>query len=226
MIEVQGKVFQTKKALEEFVRSSLISIGYGNTLPSELKAFMDELLTRHPEHDEKRGMGVQNYWVVKNPLNPKAVALEIERIDGSRVDVSWLTCVKGSGQTIDVKLRAAMRTSIASQIQVFKREALRDAPMCAICGDHEQGPFWHVDHDPIPFEQLVRDFLKTCKAPTEFADHPEHNMATFRSEDAAFEQQWCEYHLIKAKLQLTCAQCNLRKARRRGAETSGSAKMP
>lgn len=202
-LEVNGMVFKSMKAAEDYVRGKLTAFDGNDPL-------WPALLDRHPERNEKRGPGIKRFYVSKNPLNPKALQLNIERLDGSCVDISWRWCLKGAPRDVRSNLLSAMRNAVIDQVTSY-REACGVISVCPCCGLKISGKT-HVDHEQPTFAELANEFLSSAlKAPDTFDDCPETNMAKFRETDRAYSNIWQEFHRRKAKLRLICANCNLRR---------------
>lgn len=207
-IIVGNRQFKTQKALQEFIRGILNMTGAGNWLSPEDHDFFSELIKRHPEYYAKAGNGVKSFQVVRNEVNTSGLAIIIHRIDGSSIDISWLTCVSGVPKKASQNLRSALRQAVGSQVMEFRKKRLVVNPTCERCGCDVSSDS-HVDHD-IPFEKIVNDFLKIePDPPLTFDDSPKGEMAIFKSADHEYMNKWIEYHLENAKLILSCEKCNL-----------------
>lgn len=210
--------FKTQKQLEEHVRNLLRKIGAGNKVPVEHEPFFHQLIARHPEHLAKIGVGVgvKAFEVIKNLLNPKALGLDILRIDGSRIDISWVKCVSTKAQSASQNLKKAMRYAIRGQISEFREKQLYANGYCGICGKHvarREASNIHVDH-VSPFDWLAEEFIaKRADNPTTFRDVFGGNSAAFYAKDAQYEKEWEEFHKKSASLRLACKGCNLSRSR-------------
>lgn len=208
MIEVGDLKFKTQKELENFVREILVNTGANNAISKENEKFFHDLIERHPEKLQKIGSGVKEFRVVQNATNRKALGLDIIRIDGSRIDISWKTCVSGKGATIEKKLKSAMRQAVGEQIRDFRNAKLIVGVLCERCGIKLDGR-GHVDHD-LTFDLLVKQFLQDFpNYPSDFDDSPDGEMAIFKREHTQYKDIWSSFHKTHAKLLLTCERCNL-----------------
>jgi hypothetical protein len=207
-VTLLGTTYKTKKAAEDFVRSQLHAF-------DESSPLWPELLSLHPEREEKIGPGILRFYVSPNPLNWKALQLNIERVDGSCVDISWKTCVSGRAKTPRDNLRAAMRRAVDDQIQRFKGATHQDGALCMACGILlPEKHLCHADHHPKTFDSLAEEFLLlAAQPPVTFDDCPRTHAPVFRAEDMAFSTEWESFHAARAELRLVCRTCNLTKKR-------------
>jgi hypothetical protein len=205
-IELGEKRFSTKKSAEDFVRLQLANFDPQSSL-------WQKLLNRHPERESKVGCGIREFFVTPNRLKPKAIQLNIRRVDSSEVDISWKRCISGRPMAQEARLKVAMRQAIVDQIQSFKSEHYNGWGICSVCEIKEtQRAEIHVDHFPRTFQELVEEFLiYSPTVPNEFADCPESHAAIFRKEDSSFAEQWSAFHQDRASLRILCQSCNLKR---------------
>lgn len=200
-IELCGQEFKTKKAAQDFVRSRLRTFDQGDPL------WMD-LLARHPNKAEKVGAGIRRFFASVNWANPNATQLNIERVDGSTIDVSWRSCIDGKAKDVDRKLVDAMRLAVMDQTQEYK-QTFEMGYFCENCDVViNEKHMAHVDHIK-PFKTLATNFIKDNEPPKEFDECGRSFAAKFKNGDKEFENKWKDYHRLEAKLRLLCAKCNL-----------------
>lgn len=208
-ITLLGQEFKSKKSAEDFIRSKLKD--FNNSDPIWM-----ELLSRHPDKEEKIGSGIVKFFTSLNPINPNGIQLNILRTDQSIIDISWRACVAGKGKTDLHKLKEAMRLSISDQTQDFKsRKYLTGISgwECSLCKKHiliRQNA--HVDHYCDSFLSISESFIKLIKdVPTKFDACGKSNSAKLRKEDWRFQGLWREYHLSMSSLRILCKGCNLKR---------------
>jgi hypothetical protein len=211
-IALDGKIYKTQKEVKDYVRGVIHTLGVGAKLGSRDPYFslFFALIKRHPESDNKIGVGIDFFEVRKNFRGISE--MWIVRNDGSEIDFSWVTCVTGLAQSAEQKLSAAMRRAVKSQILDF-RISTELPSNCEICGspitDLEGADVDHVRH----FETLISDFRASSEMlpPAEFADCEETNSAMFRLMDKDFAEAWESFHAEKAELRLVHSSCNRRR---------------
>jgi hypothetical protein len=170
--------FKTQKALKEYFRGVIDTIGLCENIKNEYpKYYMDllELFKRHPEYDIKC-KDMINIKIRKNPRYHQ-LELYVEKDNGSCIDISYNVCISGKGSN---NLKKAMRNCIESQIEDFK---LNNTGNCHLCNSNIK---IEVDHhsDLTPFEKLYCDFMDIYKLniPNEFDDLESHS-ACFKEKD-------------------------------------------
>lgn len=202
--------FKTKKALGEYTAAWL----NGLPKPSVFLAgcpefdFLDQLLHRHHESQQKRLGGIAAFYVDTNKGMGgigNGTATRIRTLNGDLIDFSWRKCVTMAVMTHRTKLTSAMRVAVANQ--------LTSVGMCATCKTIN-GPF-DVDHVE-PFAQLVERFLKDSKnliVPDKFDDCIKSNRPKFRFADETFSYFWQTFHRKHATLQTLCRPCHSAKTK-------------
>lgn len=200
------KRFDSKKNAEEFVRSKLVAdFNPGDPL------WLD-LIKLHSRASEKIGVGVKRFFVTRNSLNKSALQLNIERVDGSVIDISWIKCLSGKPTATKTNLNAAMRRAVSGQVQDFKDNNYFDGIVCLTRGVEIPNRFSaHADHYPISFSSLSKNFLELFPKeaiPVDFDSCPISNAAIFCKSNYGFESAWKIYHASNAVLRILCAKCN------------------
>jgi len=209
-------------AANHFVRERLTSYPLpGIVTGAGDHALLLELIDRHPERTEKLGVGITHFHVQLNQTNPKTVAgkpvveVIIERVDGSRIDVSWKTCVRGVAASPRQNLISAMRQAVKDDINHFKQMRFRENSICEICDGQMPDDFMsiHVDHAPMFIEIADHFLVSRSDTPVVFADCPTTHAAVFCDEDATFARTWRQYHNEHARLRLAHRLCNEKRPR-------------
>jgi hypothetical protein len=107
-------------------------------------------------------------------------------------------------------LFAAMRGSVSRQMSTWRH---RQSQICAHC--HARDREMHVDHVDPPFVQLRDAFLQQWSAPLPevFAGKRSSGRARLQPH-MPFTVAWQQYHRQRARYQMLCKTCNLRKGNR------------
>ena len=212
---INGIHFKTQKAAINHTRSVLLSLEpIGEVTPkNENWDYLNSVISRHPQYGSKRGKGIASIIITRDYCNN--IAMFLKRVDGSKIDISWVKCVKGISATSHQNLIAAMRFAVRWQIQKFKENAVLPV-FCGICsGVISSSDTPHVDHYIPTFEVLAEDFIKrNSPPPTNFDDDPATNQARFSDLDLEYSERWQAYHKKHAKLRLTHAICNQSRKRK------------
>lgn len=212
---VSGIGFPTKASLQEYVKGILNNTA-GEVDPKYLP-FLTELFERHQDADQKIGVGIKAVRT-RLAMPYKTRCFEIERVDGSRTDISYLECLKPS--TAKQWFPAACRTAVADQIQAHKdlEFATADSTFtCPFTGDKLTRENCHVDHaPPWPFDRIVRKFISESwhiDIPNvRYADGD--NVVVSRFADDKVAAEFAESHRERAVLRVVSKRANLSVLRR------------
>lgn len=216
--QLGGRVYQTKQAVQDYAKTLKLTVGERHVVGSSGHAFLLDLIKLgHPDADTKIGCGIQSFLVEKDYAG--ITRFTIIRKDNSRIDFSYLKCIKylGVQNVSDIskreaqhKLQSACRHAVTSQIREFTRQ--HPNALCELCGS----PAEHVDHENPTFADLLTAFNTNRRdIPTLFDDIPFEDMSqrmpkqTFRSEDRGYQYDFERYHQVHAQLRMLCAKCNL-----------------
>jgi len=205
--------FKTKKDCENHTRKIINNLGCCIINKEHTHfSFFNNLILNHPECDEKKGVGIDYFYIQPNPLVRKYFQTMIKRIDGTEIDFSWVYCCKFRERTPIDNLLRAMREAIKNETIKYKRN--QSKLICNFCkNENELYENFHVDHDNPTFKTLKDNFLKLTKKeiPLSFADCKKYNFTIFKKEDEDFKNEWVDYHNNNCNFQILCRDCNLRK---------------
>lgn len=203
---IGGLQFGSQKALREYCRALL----YARTIEPEGQKFLLDLLQRHPEAEEKIGVGVSEFYVDGNEWGNRC--FHVKRIDGSRSDFSFESCIKPPTPAQDAV--KGFREAVKDQIFAFKDRSFAATAMvpCAITGSPVHEANAHVDHrPPETFLALVNRFVTQegiALADVRVNDTVDLSTVT-QLADAALAARWQAFHAANAVLQITSARANL-----------------
>jgi len=205
--------FKTKKECENYTRNIINSLGCCiiNKTHSHF-IFFDNLIKNHTEYDDKRGVGIESFYIAPNPMVKTSYQTNIKRIDGSVVVFSWVYCCQFKEKTTTNNLVNSMRISVRNHTINYKQKQTK--LICNYCkSENELYENYHVDHDNPSFQTLKNDFLQltTKKIPLLFDSCKKYNFAIFKEENDDFKNDWVDYHNKNCNLQILCRDCNLRK---------------
>lgn len=212
-IRIHDKVFPTKTAARNAIRSILYRYQPGQTLNDADSFFMLGVLALHPHAQLKVGCGVQSFSVEQYPWNR---GFALTRIDGSRTDWSYVVCL--DPPTPAQEAVKGFRTEIRGQIKDFRCDFFRQTtnPVCPITRTPLVNDLsTHVDHDP-PFEDLLSAFLVSqglCLEQIQ-TDATQDNDLDTRLTDRALASEWREFHRRHATLRVVSKKGNLSHRRR------------
>jgi hypothetical protein len=213
-IIIDGIAYATKAAVQRRAKEILAS----GTIDLAAERFLVGLFERHPSAAEKIGPGIAAIRVVTvPPWNTRC--FQIERVDGTTTDISYLECLRPTGP--HQWFRAACRTAVRDQIEAARRAAFMgvDDIRCPVTGDAVTVFEGHVDHaPPWTFEAIVADFLvKTGLDPAALAYEDGDNVVAARFVDRYLEEEFAELHRQIAVLRVVSVRANLSVLRKAGA---------
>jgi hypothetical protein len=174
----------------------------GEVVGDDLKMLMS-VLSHHPHWALKQGAGVAAVRVVRyDHAYGSNRGLALERVDGSLIDISWVTCFDGIRQDRDAK--QAARYEIAEQ-----RQAAINTGVCAICGRALAGPL-QIDHaPPWPFEAILTEFMTLNGLDWEAIRVVSRDGLHSQFEDRDLAGRWQGFHASLARLRVVHKRCNL-----------------
>ena len=204
---IGGIGFATKEKALAYTRNIIKECGYGHITEGKSFDYLMALFKLHPNAESKIGCGVQSILIQVNYYK-NGDELYIYRTDGTKIDISWNQCCLFGAITINVRLKDAMRLSVDSHINDYKRT---QPAICVYCGSTQD---IEIDHHQPSFLQLYDQFVKHKTLPTKFDDDDKTNRTLFKPEDIQFKTEWIQHHNTKCNLQVLCGQCNRRKCKK------------
>jgi hypothetical protein len=210
---VNGEAFATKKALTERIQA-ILRRGVGPVADADSE-FMLALFERHQSSAQKFGAGVLALRVTKAPPY-NTLCFEIERVDGSRTDISYRECLNPT--TPAQWFRLCCRSAVVDQIQEAKDLVFGKAVClpCPVTGDAMTRNSCHVDHaEPWPFERIVVEYLATAgidPSSVSYIDGDGVVSYDFASRDLI--DDFAEWHRNRARLRVVSRRANLSMLRR------------
>ena len=211
---IDGIKFKSQKDAINYTRNILVSLeSIGEvSITTQGWNYLNALIKRHPEYASKRGKGITSIIITRD--YNKNIAMNLKRVDGSIVDISWIYCVKSTHATPYQNLMSAMRLAIKYQIDEFRHKEQQSSGICGIClNPISSFDKTHIDHEPT-FKKLAENFVKENGSPPEQFDNDiTTNQAKFTASSHKYSKRWQEYHSKHAKLRLTHAKCNLSRSR-------------
>jgi hypothetical protein len=166
------------------------------------------LLEQHPTYEQKRGVGVTKFRIIKAPYNSRGFL--IVRSDGSTTDFSYRKCIGAPAQPLR-KVIAALRTEVQDDILQAKRhyfaahsDALGRVP-CALTGTLVTVDQADADHaPPYTFHVLATTFLDARKiVPSEtILTPPADNQFGRTLLDRDLAAAWRDFHHRHADIRI------------------------
>lgn len=157
-----GVTFDAKTQISDYVKNVLASAKLDSYLVGDELSVLLDLLTWHPEAEQKIGPGIAGIMVRANgDFGKNARGFWLTRTDGSVTDFSYRKCLQGE-QSYRTKFIAACRFAVKDHISEFRDEFFRvaPAPTCALTGTPLNPEGSHVDHTPpYTFDRIVQAFV-------------------------------------------------------------------
>ena len=198
-IVVNGQEFKSQGQLKEFVRQIIDRHDDGAVLNLSDLSFCKSLLERHPDSLVKIGVGVKSIKVsVTPPWKTKGFILM--RTDGTEIDFSFRACVSSAAMSHGQKIKKAARTSIHSQVVLFKKaNTFGGLLRCAVTGEYLKWDECDIDHYPIPFADLFDRYIAITGLNLKEIKITE-NHGVWHFDDSGIESSFQSYHLENAGL--------------------------
>jgi hypothetical protein len=203
-------VFNSKKECKDFVRNVIKELNIYEIINLNHKYFnlFMELVKRHPEKENKIGVGINYFTILLDGYKKKY--LSIKRVDNTQCDISWIKCIDMNTYNFEILLKDAMRFEIREQILEYKFNNPFPRECCK-CKKYFNSNDIEIDHY-IDFKVLYDNFIKSNpNYPTVFDDEPTFNNAVFKLSDKEYADKWSLYHKENAILQLLCKKCHKNK---------------
>ena len=93
--ELGGIKFSTKKECEDYTREIINSIGCCK-IGSDHRYynFFRDLITRHPDSNEKIGKGIKCFYIRPDPMDNRYYETILKRTDRTEVVFNWVQCCR------------------------------------------------------------------------------------------------------------------------------------
>jgi hypothetical protein len=203
--------FRTKKAATDEIRRRINSYETSEALKLNDQLFFEELFKHHDEYQEKIGAGVK-YIQVERDFN-KNRCLYIHRVDGTKIDISWVHCVRPA--TMKSTVSMAFRRAVKHTIKDFKDKTLSEYSCCPILNIPLNSKNCHVSYVEPTFDTLLKEFLTLNNNTYESIElenpKPQDKDQRGVLKDLNLKTSWISYHRTNTRLELWSADANLRK---------------
>ncbi|MDQ0948613.1 hypothetical protein QFZ24_002536 [Streptomyces phaeochromogenes] len=211
---IGSREYPTKKAAQEAVRDVLYGYSVGSVVDREEDhLLLLDLLDLHEEADVKIGVGVESF-VIAPPLKGSYPGFEVIRTDGTRIDFSYLACLKPPSYRQQVS--SAMRVEAECNVTAyFTARAAANTLVSDESGRTLDITDTHVSYYWGPsFAELAVAFAHEAGGwdAIELTTSSDPGRGQFA--DRQLAERWREHHQEHALLALLSSQENLRRPRR------------
>ncbi|MEU7428570.1 DUF3223 domain-containing protein [Streptomyces sp. NPDC040750] len=205
--------YPTKQAAGDAVRAVLYGYDVGSAVdrPADHLLLLD-LLDLHEEALDKIGSGVDSF-VIAPPLRGPHPGFAVVRTDGTRIDFSYLACLKPL--TYRQQVSSAMRAEVEDQVNAYFTSRVAAG---SLVSDQSGAPLdygdTHVSYFRGPtFAEIAATFAATVGGwdAIELNSSADQGIGTFT--DRALAERWRSHHAEHAVLGLLSSQENLRRPR-------------
>jgi Protein of unknown function (DUF3223) len=215
-ISIAGSQFATKKAAKARISELRDSYQDGVIIPDPDSSFLAELLTLHPESDDKIGAGVSHFTVSTDTVFGRTRHFVVHRRDGSSTDFSFHACIDGRKDRRD-RLEA-LRRAIEPSILRFRDQQFASGPMtCPFLSVGLSPSSCHVDHvSPDSFLVLAERWLSTggLSISCIHITPPQDNQLVAVMTDDTQRAGWVAFHDEHARLRIISPLANLSHAKK------------
>lgn len=197
-----------KKLVGDRAREILNRATIGQPIAGDAESFLRDLVTLHPEAEDKIGCGIDRFEVRQNEW--KGRTFWLVRLDGTETDFSFLKCL--TPPTAEQDFAHACRCCVVDQILAFKNAIFDRSPSieCPVTGEALTRQTAHIDHaPPNTFRELVARFaaqipdIRAAVKPTADGDL----RTTFA--DPSVAARFSEFHRANATLRAVSRRANL-----------------
>jgi hypothetical protein len=204
-LTVGAHSFAKQADCAEHCKQMLAGYVIGDIVEGDDAAFLRALIERHPEADEKIGVGIHYFFIGPNDAGSYH-GFRICRVDGTVIDFSYRACVTGRSPAASTSARRAMRHAIVQQILDFRST---HPPVCAVTGRALTPDVMHIDHqEPNTFAVLVERFLALNCLTIDDVKSESCGEGCMLS-DRDFAARWAAYHQRHAKLRVVHKNINM-----------------
>jgi hypothetical protein len=199
-----SRTFKSKSEAVTFFKEMLNRYKDSEEIRNNDDTLLYELLQRHPNADEKIGVGVEVFYRDRSPIHPSS-CFHIERKDGTTTDFSYKSCISGNAISLYQQFYEACRFSVSQELINQKNKLFRDANGILPCS--RTGVLIKINeadyrHTSPAFREIVRGFVD------KYSIKISHNLLTKSSDmqyvtrfaDTEIEKLFKNYHKSHSNL--------------------------
>ncbi len=166
--------FKTQKAALEYFKAILNSYSVSRPrLSKEDTRDVTALLHNHPESERKIGSGIKCFTVEQNDYG--SLGFILHRTDGSHTDFSYIHSVRGKPRTLDQEIKRSGRAAILEDILQFRDSYFAENSVCQATGISITSEESNIDHYPVPFREIIKQFREKFQCGWEDISAPADN---------------------------------------------------
>lgn len=151
--------FKSKSDAKVFFSKMLNRYKDGDELSDTDDLFLFELLQRHPEADEKIGVGIKKFYRDRSHSYPTS-CFHLKRHDGSNTDFSVPSCISAKQRTIQQDFYDACRFAVVPVLTKQKNELFKNGQAkCFKTGELVDIRASDLRHTEPRFRDIVANFI-------------------------------------------------------------------
>jgi hypothetical protein len=161
-VELPSRTFAKQGDATAFFKGMLAQYADGEFLNSGDEDILYELLQRHPEADEKIGVGVKAFFRMKSPDHPTS-CFHVLRIDESKTDFGYSACITGRAPSLRSQFYEACRRSVVAELMYQKQRLFDLSPggiSCVRTGELTTIHTSEYRHTSPQFREIVLEFIQ------------------------------------------------------------------
>lgn len=157
--------------------------------------FLLTLFSKHPDWEEKMGVGVEYIYIGVSSYGNKCFF--IKRMDATLIDISFNACLDGSPTKLAV-IKSACRHAIKDIIQKKRQQVLIDGATCPITQDPLiNARDFHIDHYDLTFAELFNYWIENKNIDTIYLatnTGPNDTCSETKFTDQLIKQDFINFH--------------------------------
>lgn len=202
----------TKTSLKRMCRELLAKYPAGSIIyDTQDINFLITLFSKHPEAEEKQGIGIRTILTIKNPQF-NSTCFAIQRVDGTIVDISYHTCIDGAPTPL-AEVKKACRRAIQPIILDFRQTVYFGHDTCEFTGEVLYPDNTHIDHYDLTFKDLFNEWMTDKSIPDLHSKINHEAIKTFSGEtcftDPTISADFISFHNDNTHLRAVSATANL-----------------
>lgn len=196
--------FKSKSDAKTFFSNMLNRYNDGDTLSDMDDILLFELLQRHPEVNDKIGVGISKFYRARSNSHPTS-CFHLKRHDGSSTDFSVPSCINAKQRTIQQDFYDACRFSVTPALTKMKTELFKNRQIrCFMTEEVVDVKTSELRHTEPRFRDIVANFISKHQIKLTrdlIVDNEDMQYATkFTSDELTMS--FIKYHSKVAKLEV------------------------
>jgi hypothetical protein len=158
-VVLPSRTFRTKTEARDFFTTMLNRYSDGDDIDSTDGQYLFEVIQRHPEVNEKEGVGIKRFYRDKSDSHPTS-CFHLERHDGCTTDFSIPTCISGNEPTLETGFYKACREAVSHTLYSEKKNLFLNGNVeCFKTGELVGLTESEYRHTTPRFRDIVNQFI-------------------------------------------------------------------